>query len=42
MAQGLGLHTPKAGGPGLILGQKTRSHMQATKSLHASAKTQCR
>ena len=32
VAQGLRLRAPNAGGPGLILGQGTRSHMAATKS----------
>ena len=33
------LHAPNAGGPGLIPGQGTRSHMHAaTKSSHAATK----
>ena len=39
VAQWLSLHAPNAGGPGLIPGQGTRSHMHAaTKSLHATTK----
>ena len=39
MAQWLRLHAPNAGGPGLIPGQGTRSHVHATtKSLHATTK----
>ncbi|TEA38740.1 hypothetical protein DBR06_SOUSAS610094, partial [Sousa chinensis] len=39
VAQWLRLHTPNAGGPGLIPGQGTRSHMHATtKSSHATTK----
>ena len=39
VAQWLRLHAPNAGGPGLIPGQGTRSHMHAvTKSLHATTK----
>ena len=39
VAQWLGLDAPNAGGPGLIPGQGTRSHMHATtKSLHAATK----
>ena len=40
MAQWLRLHAPNAGGPGLIPGQGTRSHMHATtKSSHATTKS---
>ena len=39
MVQWLRLHAPKAGGPGSMPGQGTRSHMHAaTKSLHATTK----
>ena len=38
MVQWLRLYTPKAGGPGLIAGQGTRSDV-ATKSSQAAAKT---
>ena len=39
VAQWIRLHAPNAGGPGLIPGQGTRSHMHAaTKSSHATTK----
>ena len=39
MAQWFILHAPNAGGPGLIPGQGTRSHVYAaTKSSHATTK----
>ena len=39
MVQWLKLHAPNAGGPGLIPGQGTRSHVHAaTKSSHAATK----
>ena len=39
VAQWLRFHTPNPGGPGLIPGQGTRSHMHAaTKSSHATTK----
>ncbi|TEA34456.1 hypothetical protein DBR06_SOUSAS23310014, partial [Sousa chinensis] len=39
VVQWVRLHTPNAGGPGSIPGQRTRSHMHAaTKSLHAATK----
>ena len=38
--QWLRLHAPSAGGPGSIPGQKTRSHMQQLKILHATKKTE--
>ena len=39
VAQWLRFHTPSAGGPGLIPGQGTRSHMHAaTKSSHTTTK----
>ena len=39
VAQCLRLHTPSAGGPGLIPGQGTRSHMHAvTNSSHTTTK----
>ena len=38
MVQWLRLHTPNAGGPGLIPGQGTRSHMPRLKILHATTK----
>ncbi|TEA36681.1 hypothetical protein DBR06_SOUSAS310086, partial [Sousa chinensis] len=39
VAQWIRLHAPNAGGPGLISGQGTRSHMCATtKSSHATTK----
>ena len=39
VVQWVGLHTPNAGGPGLIPGQGTRSRMHATtKSSHATTK----
>ena len=43
MAPWLKRHAPSAGGPGLIPGQGTRSHMQQQRSkiLHASTKTKC-
>ena len=38
-ARKIKLHTPNAGGPGLIPGQGTRSHTHAaTKSSHATTK----
>ncbi|TEA39008.1 hypothetical protein DBR06_SOUSAS1710102, partial [Sousa chinensis] len=40
VVQWVGLHAPNAGGPGLIPGWGTRSHMHATtKSLHAATKS---
>ena len=40
MVQWVRLHTPNAGGPGLIPGQRTRSRMHAaTKSPHAATKS---
>ena len=36
--QGLKLHAPSAGGPGLIPGQGTRSCMATTESSHAATK----
>ena len=43
MAQWLKLHAPSGGGPGLIPGQGTKSHMQQQRSkiLHTSIKTPC-
>ena len=48
MLQWLTLHTPNAGGPGLIPGQGTRSHMlqlripmPQLKILHVATKTPC-
>ena len=41
MAQWLRLHTLNAGGPGLIPGHGTRSHMLQLNVLHASTKTWC-
>ena len=39
VAQWIRLHAPNAGGPGLILGPGTKSHMHATtKSSHATTK----
>ena len=38
VVQWLRLHAPNAGGLSSIPGQGTRSHMQATKSSHATAK----
>ena len=40
MVQGLRVHTPSAGGPGLILGQGTRSHMLQLKIPPTATKTQ--
>ena len=39
--QWLRLHTPSSGGPGLIPGQGTRSHMLQLKIPHAASKTWC-
>ena len=43
LAQWLKLHAPSGGGPGLIPGQGTKSHMQQQRSkiLHTSIKTPC-
>ena len=41
VVQGLTLHAPNAGAPGLIPGQGTRSHMLQLKILYAATKTQC-
>ncbi|TEA37188.1 hypothetical protein DBR06_SOUSAS210422, partial [Sousa chinensis] len=48
VVQWLRLHTPSAGGPGLIPGQGTRSHMLQLKTPHltmkiprTAAETQC-
>ncbi|TEA37298.1 hypothetical protein DBR06_SOUSAS6710032, partial [Sousa chinensis] len=38
VAQWLRLLAPNAGGPGLIPGQGTRSHMPQVKILHAATK----
>ena len=40
MVQWLRLHTPKAGGPGSIPGQGTRSHMLQLGFPHAPVKTE--
>ncbi|TEA41690.1 hypothetical protein DBR06_SOUSAS1510085, partial [Sousa chinensis] len=41
VVQWVRLHAPNAGGPGLIPGQGTRSHMHATiKSSHATIRSQ--
>ena len=40
VVQWLRLHAPNAGGPSLIPGQGTRSHVLQLKVLHAAAKTQ--
>ena len=41
VVQWLRLHDPNAGGPGLIPGQGTRSHILQLKILHAATKTCC-
>ena len=41
VVQGLRLHAPNAGGPGLTPGQGTRSHMPPLKIPHATTKTLC-
>ena len=38
VVQGLRLHSPNSGGPGLIPGQGTRSHTLQLKVLHAATK----
>ena len=40
VVQWLKLHTPNAGGPGLIPGQETTSHTLQLKMPHATTKTQ--
>ena len=39
VVQGLRLHAPSAGGPGLIPGQAARSHMPQLKVLRVATKT---